>query len=118
MKKHLSFIFVFTLLTFGIHPLANAHEPTLEGELIQVIFPQEAPIQGMHLCLTYLKTLNGHVALVEDSSSCHYARRFRNQVGNWVRAEAPSDSYVEDSALKELLEQIAPKATFLILDSN
>ncbi len=118
MKKHLSFPFLFLIIVLflGLNNTVKATEPTLEGEITQVIFPQESPIQGLHICLSYLRTLNGNVALVEDSSSCHYARRFRNQIGSWAQASAASDVYVEDESLKEILNRVAPKATFFILD--
>ncbi|OFZ17117.1 MAG: hypothetical protein A2X86_01300 [Bdellovibrionales bacterium GWA2_49_15] len=120
MKTHLAFILLIAITAlFWVGPVsaqANEETVTLEGEVTQVFFPQEFPLEGLHICLSYLKTLNGTVALVEDSSSCHYARRFRNQIGTWARATEPAESYIQDETLKNVLERVAPKATFFILE--
>ncbi|MEK6626791.1 MAG: hypothetical protein AABY86_17625 [Bdellovibrionota bacterium] len=123
MKTHLAFILLFTYFAYSqVSVQASTsismsnNTLTLEGEITQVLFPQEFPIQGLHICLSYIKTLNGTVALVEDSSSCHYARRFRKQIGSWARATEPAESYIQDESLKNILERLAPKATFYILE--
>ncbi|MBI2520423.1 MAG: hypothetical protein HYV97_08390 [Bdellovibrio sp.] len=118
MKKHLAFILSIACIVWAPLVIAQTTSDTitLEGEVTQVFFPQELPVEGLHICLSYLRTINGTVALVEDSSSCHYARRFRHQIGSWAHATEPAESYVQDESLKNVLERVAPKATFFILE--